>query len=40
MRKTKQKFIHYVMLTFTYGIGITTAGLLVFALITVIKETI
>ena len=29
----KQKFVHYVMLTFTYGIGVGTAGAIVFALI-------
>ncbi len=28
----KQKFVHYVMLTFTYGVGVGTAGAIVFAL--------
>jgi len=27
----KQKFIHYVMVTFTYSIGIGTAGMLLWA---------
>ena len=34
----KQKFVHYVMLTFTYSIGVGTAGAIVFALITVISD--
>ena len=36
----KQKFIHYVMLTFTYSVGVGTAGAIVFALITTINKTI
>jgi len=34
----KQKFVHYVMVTVTYSIGIGTAGAIVFALITVIND--
>ena len=36
----KQKFVHYVMLTFTYSVGIGTIGLLTFGLITAFKEII
>ena len=36
----KQKFMHYVMVTFTYSIGVGTVGLLMFSLLTVIKELI
>jgi hypothetical protein len=36
----KQKFVHYVMLTFTYSLGVGTAGAIVFALITVINDKI
>jgi hypothetical protein len=34
----KQKFVHYVMVTFTYSIGVGTAGAIVFALITSIND--
>ena len=34
----KQKFMHYVMLTFTYSVGVGTVGLLAFALVTVINN--
>ena len=34
----KQKFVHYVMLTFTYSLGIGTAGAIVFALVSVINN--
>ena len=34
----KQKFVHYVMLTFTYSLGVGTAGAIVFALITSINR--
>ena len=34
----KQKFVHYVMITFTYSVGVGTAGLIIFALITSIKD--
>jgi hypothetical protein len=27
----KQKFVHYVMVTFTYGVGATTVGMIVYA---------
>ena len=36
----KQKFMHYVMVTFTYSVGVGTAGAIVFALITVINDKI
>ena len=36
----KQKFIHYVMITFTYSVGVGTAGLLMFSLLTVFKKLI
>ena len=34
----KQKFVHYAMVTFTYSIGVGTAGLLVFGLLTTIRS--
>ena len=34
----KQKFVHYVMLTFTYSIGVGTAGAIVFAVISAITR--
>jgi len=34
----KQKFIHYVMLTFTYSMGVGTAGAIVFAIITSVNK--
>ena len=33
----KQKFVHYVMLTFTYSVGVGTAGALIFSLLTALK---
>ena len=36
----KQKFVHYVMVTFTYSVGVGTAGLLIFSLVTAFKEII
>ena len=36
----KQKFVHYVMLTFTYSVGVGTVGLLTFALMMAFKEII
>mgnify|MGYP003626278643 CR=1 FL=1 len=36
----KQKFVHYVMLTFTYSIGVGTAGAIVFALISGMNKAI
>ena len=36
----KQKFMHYVMVTFTYSVGVGTVGLLVFGLLTTIQELI
>ena len=36
----KQKFVHYVMVTFTYSVGIGTIGLLLFGLTTEFKEII
>ena len=40
MKKVKQKFIHYAFVTFTYGVGLGTAYIIMFALITIIKENI
>ena len=34
----KQKFVHYVMMTFTYSVGVGTAGIIVFAIISVITR--
>jgi hypothetical protein len=34
----KQKFVHYVMLTVTYSIGIGTAGAIVFAIISIVTR--
>ena len=34
----KQKYVHYVMLTFTYSIGVGTVGILVFSLISIINK--
>ena len=34
----KQKFVHYVMITFTYSVGVGTAGAIVFAIISVITR--
>ena len=36
----KQKFVHYVMVTFTYSVGIGTVGILVFSLISVFNRII
>ncbi len=30
MKKNTQKFVHYVMITFTYSVGLATAGLIVY----------
>ena len=38
MKSNRQKFVHYVMITFTYSIGIGTLGLMCFALSTVINK--
>ena len=38
MKMNKQKFIHYVMLTFTYSVGVTTAGIIAFAFFTIITK--
>ena len=34
----KQKFMHYVMVTFTYSVGVGTAGAIVFAIISSISR--
>ena len=34
----KQKFVHYVMLTFTYSVGAVTAAMILFTIMTVIKD--
>ena len=38
MKNNQQKFVHYVMLTFTFGIGLTATYALLFGLFTVITE--
>jgi len=40
MKNTKQKFIHYAFVAFTYGVGLGTAYMIGFALITIVKENI
>jgi len=34
----KQKFVHYVMITFTYSVGVGTLGALLFGLLTTFKN--
>ena len=34
----KQKFMHYAFQTILYGIGATTAGLIVFTFVTIVQE--
>ena len=34
----KQKFVHYVMLTFTYSVGVGTAGMILFTFFTVLTN--
>ena len=34
----KQKFVHYVMLTVTYSVGIGTAGAILFTFFTIIER--
>jgi len=34
----KQKFVHYVMVTFTYSVGVSAFGMLIFSLVTLIKN--
>ena len=34
----KQKFVHYVMITFTYSVGVGTLGALLFGLLTAFKN--
>ena len=34
----KQKFVHYVMVTFTYSVGVGTIGALLFGLVTAFKN--
>jgi len=36
----KQKFVHYVMLTFTYSIGLATTGVLIFGLFSAVTNII
>ena len=40
MKETKQKFIHYAFVVFTYGVGLITVYAIAFAFITIIKETV
>ena len=34
----KQKFVHYVMMTFTYSVGVATAGMILFTFFTVLTN--
>lgn len=34
----KQKFVHYVMMTFTYSVGLGTAGMILFTIFTVLTN--
>ena len=34
----KQKFMHYAFQTILYGVGVTTAGLIVFTFVTIVQE--
>ena len=34
----KQKFVHYVMVTFTYSVGATTVGMIVYAFSVIITN--
>ena len=36
----KQKFMHYAFQTILFGVGATTAGMIVFTFITIVKEMI
>ena len=36
----KQKFMHYAIQTILFGLGATTAGMIVFTFITIVKEMI
>ena len=33
MKKNTQKFVHYVMITFTYSVGVGTAAAIVYSFI-------
>ena len=33
----KQKFVHYVMVTFTYSVGVGTVGIIAFSFLTALK---
>ena len=34
----KQKFVHYVMMTFTYSVGLGTVGMILFTIFTVLTN--
>jgi len=36
----KDKFVNYTIVTFTYGVGLGTASIILFAFATIIKELI
>jgi len=40
MKKSKRKFVHYTMLTFTYSVGAITGYGICFALYTITKQLI
>ncbi len=34
MKKNTQKFVHYVMVTFTYSVGVGTAAAIIYTFVT------
>jgi len=38
MKKNTQKFVHYVMMTFTYSVGVTTAGMILYSFLIAIQN--
>jgi len=35
MKKNTQKFVHYVMITFTYSVGVGTLGAILYTFLTI-----
>jgi hypothetical protein len=40
MKSNKQKFVHYVMVTFTYSVGVGTAAAIVYTFVTAFQKII
>ena len=38
MKKNTQKFVHYVMITFTYSVGVGTLGAIIYTFATILKQ--